>query len=288
MDPAAALTALGVTDATAITPVTGGWDTAIWRVESGGRVFALRVFREGQDEVCRREVAAMGAAAGGLPVPEVYAQGSHEGRPALLLSWLPGRPLVDEITAHPWRVWSLATAFGRMQARIHAVRAPATLRRKPERTPGDTADDTQTRSLADIRGPRDDALLHVDYHPLNVLTDGRRITGVLDWTGAAAGDPRWDLARTYSLLRLAPAPPGTPVFLVTMLRRVLEAGWRHGYRQGADPFAEMAPWYAAAATFLLDDLTPKLGRPGVWLEQRHLDSIRRAAETWTRRAGATS
>jgi len=34
------------------------------------------------------------------------------------------------------------------------------------------------------------ALLHLDYHLLNVLTDGKQITGIVDWTNAHAGDPR--------------------------------------------------------------------------------------------------
>src|SRR5438132_39917 len=42
------------------------------------------------------------------------------------------------------------------------------------------------------------ALLHLDYHLLNVMTDRSRVTGVLDWTNARAGDPRADLARTFT------------------------------------------------------------------------------------------
>jgi hypothetical protein len=36
-------------------------------------------------------------------------------------------------------------------------------------------------------------LIHVDYHPGNVLVSGGRITGVIDWDGAARGDRRFDL-----------------------------------------------------------------------------------------------
>jgi Ser/Thr protein kinase RdoA (MazF antagonist) len=57
-----------------------------------------------------------------------------------------------------------------------------------------------------------ETFVHMDFHPLNVLTDGRSITGLVDWTNAAAGDPRADLAWTMTLLRVradaaSPAEP---------------------------------------------------------------------------------
>ncbi|MCL6506782.1 MAG: hypothetical protein K6T59_07135 [Bryobacteraceae bacterium] len=47
----------------AATPVHGGWDTLLWKVEHGGEAYALRLFRAEQVETCRRETAAMRAAA---------------------------------------------------------------------------------------------------------------------------------------------------------------------------------------------------------------------------------
>ena len=38
-----------------------------------------------------------------------------------------------------------------------------------------------------------DDLVHMDLHPGNVLVDGARITGVVDWDGAARGDRHFDL-----------------------------------------------------------------------------------------------
>jgi len=287
LDPLAILGALGVADVTAVEPVAGGWDTALWRVERAGGVYALRVFRAEQAETCRREVLAMrAAAAGGIPVPALHAEGTWHDRPALLLSWCRGRPLLQELRARPWRAWTQAVALGRMHARIHAVPPPPALRRWTScwdewLGPDDEPLQAPLRTLAQ----RSDALLHLDYHPLNVMSDGVRVTGVLDWANAAAGDPRLDLARTVTLLRLAPAPPDAPPLLTAALRRVLELGWRRGYRQLARPVGDMATFYAAAGTMMVRDLTPKIGRPGVWLEPHHLDRVRRWAAAWKRRAG---
>ncbi|MDP9375569.1 MAG: phosphotransferase [Chloroflexota bacterium] len=285
-DPLAVLDALGIADASAVEPVSGGWDTAIWRVERGGERYALRLFRLEQAAACRHEVAAMRAAAeGGVPVPRLYAEGVWQGRPVLLLSWCPGRTLLEEVQARPWRGWTLGVAMGRMHARVHAIPAPEALRRNPDAWidwagPVDAA--LRARLLA--VAPDTPALLHLDYHPLNILTDGADITAVLDWANTRAGDRRADLARTLAILRLAPPEPGASPLLM-LGRRVLERAWRRGYRQVAGRVAGMAPFYAWAGGTMARDLASKLGRPGVWLERRHLDAIEGWAAVWRRRAG---
>lgn len=286
LDPRAILAALGVDGAGAVTPVGGGSDTALWRVELPGRVAALRVFRPEQAGTCRREVAAMRAAgAGGLAVPEVFAAGSWRDRPALLLAWCPGRNLLEELSAHPWRVWSLGRDFGRTQARLHTIAAPADLSGEPDgwiawAGPEEAAQQAHLRALPPRRG----ALLHFDYHPLNVMTDGRRVTAVLDWANAAAGDPRADLARTTTILRLVPLPTGASR-AAALARRLLEQGWRAGYRAVAGPVHGMAPFYAWAGAVMVRDLAPKLGRPGIWFAERDFDAMRAWTEDWKRRVG---
>jgi aminoglycoside phosphotransferase (APT) family kinase protein len=131
------------------------------------------------------------------------------------------------------------------------------------------------------------ALLHLDYHPLNVMTENGALTAVLDWANAAVGDPRADVARTVSLLRLAPLPPGDASLVSAALRLILESAWRVGYGRIAGRHADMPLFYAWAGSVMQRDLQPKLGRPGVWLEQSDLDRIREWTSTWKRRAGLT-
>ena len=64
LNPLAILATLGVASPSAVTPVSGGWDTTIWRVEHGRATYALRVFRGDQTAQWRREVAVMEAAIG--------------------------------------------------------------------------------------------------------------------------------------------------------------------------------------------------------------------------------
>jgi aminoglycoside phosphotransferase (APT) family kinase protein len=285
LDPNAILGALGVTEVLSVTPVQGGWDTAIWRVECSNATFALRVFRPDQLATIEREVVAMQAAgAAGIPVPAVHGRALCEDRPALLLSWCPGRRLDQAIGRYPWRIWSLGVEFGRVQAAIHRITAPASLRQ-----PGagwiEWAGDDQAALIARLRSlsPRTDALLHLDYHPLNVLTTGRRMSAVLDWANALAGDPRADVARTLVILRLAPSQ--RPSLLETALRRVLAQAWLSGYRQEAGPLRDMPLFYAWAGAATFRDLSAKIGRPGMWLQPHHLEPIRRWTDQQIRASG---
>ncbi len=118
------LSELGINSVTSITPVSGGSDTGIWRVEHGTLVSALRVFRREQMETQKREIEAMDVARqAGVPTPMIRAKGVWHDRPLLLLSWCPGVTLWEAIRRKPWRIWSLGKAFGRTQALIHRTQS---------------------------------------------------------------------------------------------------------------------------------------------------------------------
>jgi aminoglycoside phosphotransferase (APT) family kinase protein len=284
LDPAAILAALGVTDATTITPVQGGTDTAIWRVAHGGMASALRVFRPEQAATCQREVAAMESAhRGGVPVPAIRASGRWRDHPALLLEWRQGLPLGVALQRQPWRSGRLGRAFGRAQARIHQIPAAA----------GDldgaswiewAGDDPQLAGALRRLARPDTALLHLDYHPQNVLADGGQISAVLDWANARAGDPRADIARTYTILMVEPYFPDRQPLPIALGRRLLTASWRRGYAEVAGAPSDMAWFYAWAGAVMLRDLAPRVASPQSWWGPRHLAQIQRWAAMWRRRA----
>jgi aminoglycoside phosphotransferase (APT) family kinase protein len=258
--------------------VYGGTDTAIWRVESGGEVYALRVFQRGQQNACLRERKVMQAAqTAGLPVPQVYAVGEWQEYPALLLGWLPGRTVFAELRARPWKCWQLGVASGRMHATIHALPAPDLLLQQPDdwiEWPGSEEAPLQERlRLIECQVP---ALLHMDYHPLNVLTDGKRITAVLDWRNACAGVPQADFARTASILRVDTI--GRPGLFAMGIRRIFEAGWRAGYAEKNRLAEDLSLFYAWSGAVMERDLAAKRS-------PEDLARIHKWTLKWKRRAG---
>jgi aminoglycoside phosphotransferase (APT) family kinase protein len=268
--PLEMLSTLGINGMPTVTPVQGGFDMAMWKVEHEGQTSALRMFPAGAQEDCEYERAVMAAArAAGLPVPEVRRAGVYQDRPVLLLSWLAGRTVEDELRARPWRLWSLGIAFGRMQAAIHAIPAPDLLRQQPDAWMAWKCEGEQT--LQDrLHHLRLDevALLHLDYHPRNVLTDGKQITGIVDWTNAHAGDPRADAARTVSILRV---DPGARKPLLQWLGlRIFELAWRIGYQRAGGRLKEMSLFYAWAGTVIQHDLAHRYQhRPQELTPARH-------------------
>jgi Ser/Thr protein kinase RdoA (MazF antagonist) len=147
------------------------------------------------------------------------------------------------------------------------------------------ADEGLGRCLGAVEG-RPEGLLHLDYHPRNVLAAGGRITAVLDWANARGGDPRADLARTASILRLMPVGRGPRSVGERGVRAAFLAGWRRGYEGEAGPIGELAPFNAWAGTLMERDLAPRVGRPDLpWLTPAFMGRVRRWTAEWRVRAG---
>ena len=287
INPLEILKTLGIANPAKVTTVTGGADSAIWRVEnSDGKIYALRLLRPAQLNEARREVAVMEAVRQKkIAIPRVLAQSVWQERPVLLLEWCDGRTLIAEIQSRIGRIWRLGVLFGQTQAAIHQVIAPVELTQN-----GDdwlamvgTANPRLQAALATFN-LRPDRVLHLDYHPLNVLIDGKRITGVIDWANAAAGDPRFDFARTVTLLRLAPASTNIPGPILTVFRSVLEYGWRAGYKQIAGPVHDLALFYVWAGLAMEYDLAPKLGQRAD-LKIQDIERVRLWTQKWQQKAG---
>jgi aminoglycoside phosphotransferase (APT) family kinase protein len=171
-----------------------------------------------------------------------------------------------------------------MQAAIHSIPAPSALRHPVPWVEWADPDEALRRRLLD-RASVSDVLLHLDFHPMNVLVQHQRVTAVLDWANARAGDPRADLARTASILRFAPLAGALPPPVSYAARRALEAGWRRGYREVAGLVSGMAPFYAWAGAVMVRDLSPRLERPDLpWLTPAFLDRVQTWTKVWRARA----
>ena len=290
IDPYAVLRSLGYDEVEALEPVVGGWETSLWRfVTPDGERHALRVYPGPQHaRGARNEEAALRACmAAGVPAPAVEASGQWEGRPALVLSWCPGRTCLAAMLRRPWSIWRIGLALGRQQARIHRVPPPSVLLEgAPDcwlakgtlQCPEIFA---RVRRMALSTG----SLIHLDYHPLNVLTDKGRITGILDWPNAGAGDPRADFARTAVLLLVASSPPGPSRPVVGAARRLFYLAWRRGYASEGGLLGDLAPLMAWAGATRLQDLEDARSRPQSWAGEEDFVAARRWVDHWKRRAG---
>ncbi len=172
--------------------------------------------------------------AAGFPVPVPYAfqpDPAALGAPFLIMERLEGGPLL-RLQSFPNAVKTFTLAFPpfvRLHTRLHRMnpdRIGITALAPVFSPKGNAASQPLSeRMLATIaarveRGPlpwlgaalqwarsasenfRDgvNSVLHMDYHPLNVLVKGARISGIVDWVRAESGDRHLDVATTAAIL----------------------------------------------------------------------------------------
>jgi Ser/Thr protein kinase RdoA (MazF antagonist) len=280
IDPQEIMRRLGFAGRFSATPLAQNRGKGVWRMEGDAGTFALRVLRPGEHESRLHEQEAMEVArAARVPVPEVLAGGTWRERPVLLLSWLGGQTLRDAIRARPWSAYGLGTICGRAQARLNQVLPPPSLGATRWLTRFGSADPELLARLEGVEAPP--GLLHLDFHPGNILVSGGEIRGLVDWTNACAGDPRADLARTWSFLVTRAAGQGLKVRAAALVLRALAGGWHRGYEEVAGRQEDMLLFRIWALTALLESTRAEVERFGrssesEWLLPR-LARLRRQA-----------
>ena len=175
--------------------------TYLLHTANPGMDVVLRVFPAG-DDAAGNEAAVLTALDGlGGWVPRLVAvdpSGRYAGRPATLITRVPGRP--DIAPADPHRA---ATDLARALARVHATPLDrwASFRdgmraaidaAEPMRSTAPTAVHLRTCEHRLVRQPS--VLTHYDYWTGNVLWQGGTISGVIDWAGGARAPRGYDVS----------------------------------------------------------------------------------------------
>jgi aminoglycoside phosphotransferase (APT) family kinase protein len=201
-----------------------------------GRPLVLR-FYHGPDALTKgsREYSVMRLMqAAKIPVPAPYgfeANPAALGAPFLIMERLEGAPLLRlDSFPNALKVFTLAfPPFVRLHTRLHRLdpgaagivalaptfaanddharrplleRILTTLAARVERgplpwlVPALQWARTESTRFADSAA----SVLHMDYHPLNVLVNGGHISGVIDWVSAEGGDRHLDVAMTSTIL----------------------------------------------------------------------------------------
>ena len=257
------LRALGLAEDIPAYRIPGGTGTQLWRLSTSPEPLILRLYPPGDAPLAaqRREAAFLRHLnSQDLPIPRVHATGVHDRTSYLLLSACPGRPVGRELRTQPWRAYGLGFAAGGFHAALHQVPVPERLRSLRAAPAEGLEQEAELSARLQRVPPLRDSILHLDFHPMNMLTDGRRITGVVDWTSAAVGDPRCDLARTAVLLRCPRTDRAATAPATIGICRLFERGWAAGYAEGCgrDPAladalqdrGSQVPFLAAAAAQL--------------------------------------
>jgi aminoglycoside phosphotransferase (APT) family kinase protein len=211
--------------------------------------------------VAQREAAIQNwCVASGLPAPLVLAvipPGEALDVPIQIMERAPGRTVLEEFVAAPWRAPTLINRLAELQARLHVapvdefprcshesdsfldrrlalVRFVVSSIDAPELVRGLEAVEEMEPLLTDAPA----VVCHGDFHALNVIVE-RDDTSIIDWTDAGLGDRHGDVARTLLLFEIAAVGATTRGERTAM--RLLAPWLRHRYQHAYERHLPLDP-----------------------------------------------
>jgi len=291
----------GVEFADAPAPLSGGFDTTILAFRlvgapadwSGPLILRVMTRADSGPRVLREVAVHEALVQAGFPAPRVLLHDTEPaplGLPFLVMERLPGGTMWSAVGKGGLpAICALPRRLAELQARLHRLggegladrlRAfgvdPATMSVKADvqRLHQRIAREGLTGLLpgadwlvGNLPMPAQaEVICHGDFHPLNIMMDGERLSGVIDWANAAIADPAYDIAglRTIALY----ADPGVPPAArgaATMVRRLMVRRYMSVYRAAAVLDTRNLAYYEAirilsALTFAREE-RPQAGNP---------------------------
>lgn len=239
----------------------------------------LRLFPERADAVAaaarraRFEAAVHEAvASASYPCPDVRLIGDADaiaGSHFLVLARLPGDSLWASMRPPSRHAFGAGSLLAEAQARLHEL-DPAPLlvavaalgdadRLRPERVLDWSDADLGARGGASLLAtwqwlqahqpaPGPSAICHANFQPRNVIVDGARFVGAVNWTGVQVADPHFDVAQTIVWLHFAPIDaPAALARAVDAMRRALQVQYRRAYARTRPLDEQRLAYYEAFA-----------------------------------------
>ena len=174
---------------------------------------ALRVEQIPQQNGEIAAAAVVAARSMGLNVPTVFQPCRWDERDALLMERLDPLNLLTRLGRRPYRIQLVGRLLASLMTTLHQVKSapgvPSLIDVLAERAHRDPAKSERFGPLLQLARSQagTSSLLHLDLNPANLLMrPGTRDWVLVDWCGAAVGDPEADVARTLSTIAAGRAP----------------------------------------------------------------------------------
>jgi aminoglycoside phosphotransferase (APT) family kinase protein len=191
---------------------------------------------------------------------------AYLGGPFLIMARVPGPTLLAGSLRRPWKLFRSPVRMAEAQVRLHLLdtagfprcEGPLLDRRLDELAAliGDHGlqglrpglDWLIARRPAPALDPR---ILHLDFHPLNLIESPSGSLVVLDWNEADVGDRHADVGTTLMLMECLPPIHVTrlELFFVRMGRLVFLPQYLHAYRRHLPLEEDKLAYYRAQAAF---------------------------------------
>jgi aminoglycoside phosphotransferase (APT) family kinase protein len=272
-------------------PISDGWETYIYhfQLRPSGRLpplldrpLTLRIYAspEARKAALHEHAVLTFLYRRGFPVPKpiLFEQScDYFGGPFLILERVAGQTLAAALRSRPLLMYFVCKRMANAHARLHdlpVANFPAGSGSFLERYLGAMATTIRRDRLPELRAgldwvvrhappePERPSILHLDYHPFNLMRrpDGELI--VLDWPEAEVGDAHADVATTLVLCATVRAPAAR--FLDKVLNPIgkffLTQWYVRGYRERRPLDEDKLAYYCAAVAL------NRLCRYGQWLK----------------------
>jgi len=262
--------------------IYGGYDTFIWGFRLAGAPPAwqgpliVRVFRDSDGaRRARFEGAAQTAIAQqAFPCPRpLYVEADSDvlGGAFLIMPRVPGVPLLSAALRPSRLIFRLARLVAESHAQLHRLDPSRMLNQLTEagfdgsalkkglwlpQLHRDVESGPYERFEAGLRWlerhqpePVPDVICHLDFHPINILTEDGKVTGVIDWANASVGDPAADVGTSWVLMAMGPIGDGWLAPLIDFGRRLMADRYVASYRSMIPIPRERIRYYEAQRCF---------------------------------------
>jgi uncharacterized protein (TIGR02172 family) len=196
----------------------------------------------------------------GLPAPAVEGVVEVDGRLGIVFERVQGPSISKVMQKAPWKLAGAARTMAELHANMHSCELPELPSRVERLERLIRATSTLSASTKEAvlevlhQLPDGNAVCHGDLWPDNVIMSPRGPV-IIDWFGAARGNPLADVARTWLLNRLAYMRMGIPErWIVNSMRALFHSVYLRRYLQLMPGSREqIAEWLLPVAAARLEE-----------------------------------
>jgi aminoglycoside phosphotransferase (APT) family kinase protein len=304
--------------------IADGWETSIYHFQLHADEplpqefrgpLTLRLFVNGRAIPLGRHSLAVQSFLGRLhyPVPKPICWEEARtalGGPFLLMEQIPGPTLLQRLLSSPWKFPATVRQMAEMQARLHrlpTIGFPCPPEPFLQRSLDEIEDTISHYHLDSLipplqwlkrhlpAPPTAPCIVHLDFHPGNLIYREKQWPVVLDWDTADMADPHADIAKTVLLMRSA-SNMGQNLWeqmVVAAGRDLLESVYLFACRRRMDLDADKLAYYLAWAALLrlsrccrcLIASPRAAGIKPSWTRHLHRDHLKALCDLFQRTSG---
>lgn len=215
----------------------------------------LKLFRSGVDaELIRsEEINTTETYEKGVSLVKCHGHVQVDDRTGIIIERVEGKTLISLAGSKPLTAFKVPSLMAELQLKMHNTHTD-----KIRSYKNFVLDALEAKSLSFLTAeeklsaisklsalPDGDSILHFDYHPDNIMSDGKTAT-IIDWMTAARGAPAADVAATLYLLNEGEMIPGLSKAVAAILETIRKTICKKYYaaykKKTGMTDADVAPW----------------------------------------------